>query len=136
MAAHVSISLGVTGVIALLDGLEQLVRVNNFIYEFRNALISQNNETRAMLMSETNPVGLIKVFITLTCFSVLNIGGFCHHHLLSRYKSVRCHFIVDGEAVQLYNRKTDRITKSLKNVTTKRHNTFFCFTKLACLLNT
>jgi len=34
MAAHVSISLGVTGVIALLDGLVQIARVNNLIYAF------------------------------------------------------------------------------------------------------
>lgn len=84
MAAHVSISLGVTGVIALLDGLGLIARVNNFIYAFRNALVSQNNETRVMLVSETNPVELFKVFITLICFSVLNIGAFCHHHLLLR----------------------------------------------------
>lgn len=34
MAAHVSISLAVTGVIALLDGLVQIARVNNLIYAF------------------------------------------------------------------------------------------------------
>lgn len=34
MAAHVSILLGVTGVIALLDGLVQIARVNNLIYAF------------------------------------------------------------------------------------------------------
>ena len=36
MAAHVWILLEVTAVIALLDGLEQLARVNCFIYAFRN----------------------------------------------------------------------------------------------------